>query len=63
MGKIIYGRVTEILATSEAEADLAVVVIDIFDLKAARHPVFGMPVLARSAGKPTYIIVPVKVCC
>lgn len=60
-GESIYGRITEILTTSETDAGLAVAVLDVFDLKAARHPVFGMPVLARSSGRATYIIVPVKV--
>ncbi|KAF9644917.1 hypothetical protein BDM02DRAFT_3157045 [Thelephora ganbajun] len=52
--------VVEILATSETDTDLAITVIDIFDLKAACHPIFGMPILARSSGQPSYIIVPVK---
>lgn len=60
-GKCVYGRITEILAPSEAEADLAVAVVDVFDLKATRHPIFGMPVLARSSGKPSYLLVPVGV--
>jgi len=62
-GRTIYRRVTEILTTSEAETDLTIAVIDVFSLKAARHPVFGMPILARSSGKPSHIIVPVKVGC
>jgi len=60
-GKTIYGRVTEILTISETDTSLAVVVLDVFDLKAARHPLFGMPVLARSSGQATYIIVSVTV--
>lgn len=60
-GKSVYGRVTEIVTPSETNAGLAVAVLDVFDLKAARHPIFGMPVLARSSGQASYIIVPVKV--
>jgi hypothetical protein len=61
-GRSIYGRITEILAASEANANsLAVAVLDVFDLKAARHPVLGMPVLARSSGQASHAIVPVKV--
>ena len=60
-GTSIYGRVVEILAPSETNTGLAVAVLDAFDLKAARHPIFGMPVLARSVGQASYIVVPVKV--
>ena len=59
--KSVHGRVVEILATSETDDDLAIAVIDVFNLKAARHHIFGMPVLARSLGQPTQVIVPAKV--
>ena len=62
LGTSIYGRVVEILALSETDAGLAVAaVLDVFDLKAACHPIFGMSVLARSTGQALYTIVPVKV--
>ena len=61
LGESIYGRITEILTTSETHTNLAVAVLDVFNLKAARHRLFDMPVLARSSGQATYLIVPIKV--
>jgi len=60
-GTSIYGRVLEILTPSETDASLAVTVLDVFGLKATRHPIFGMPVLARSGGQASYAIVPIQV--
>lgn len=57
----IYGQIVEILVVSETDANLAVAVLDVFDLKAACHPLFSMPVLARSSAQALYTIVPVKV--
>ena len=57
----MYGQITEILATSKTNAGLAFAVLDVFDLKASRHPLFGMPVLARPLGQASYTIVPVEV--
>jgi hypothetical protein len=51
----------QILTASETNDSLAVAVLDVFNLKAARHPVFGMPVLARLSGWASYIIVLIKV--
>ena len=60
-GRSVYGRIAEIFAPSETSAEGAVAVLDLFSLKASRHPIFGMPVLSRSSDSDTYLVVPVEV--
>jgi len=59
-GRNVYGRIIEIVAPSTS-GNGAVAVLDIFGLKASRHPVFGMPVLSRSTDGNSYLIVHIEV--
>ena len=57
----MYGRIIEIFTPSETSAEGAVAVLDLFGLKASRHPIFGMPVLSRTPPDDSYLIVHVEV--
>ncbi|KAF8140706.1 hypothetical protein K438DRAFT_1531072, partial [Mycena galopus ATCC 62051] len=56
-GLIICGRLTDILCN---QLGTAIVVIELFQLLRARHPRYGMPVLARRDGETTFSILPAK---
>ncbi len=53
-GELITGRIVEILA--DTESSRAVIVLDVFQILAARHDTFGMPMLTRET--MTYIAIP-----
>lgn len=57
----MYGRIIEMFAPSETSAEGAVAVLDLFSLKASRHPIFGMPVLSHSSDDDSFLVVPVEV--
>jgi hypothetical protein len=57
-GDLITGRIIEILA--DAESNRAVIVLDVFQILAARHDTFGMPILTRET--MTYLAIPSTVC-
>ncbi|KAF8202702.1 hypothetical protein K438DRAFT_1965189 [Mycena galopus ATCC 62051] len=56
-GLIICGHLTDILCN---QLGTAIVVIELFQLLRARHPRYGMPVLARREGETTFSILPAK---
>jgi hypothetical protein len=51
----IVGRIDNILDNGNGKA---VVIMDVFQVSATRHEIFGMPVLTRRQSETTYIIVP-----
>lgn len=55
------GRIIEIIAPSTTSGEGAVAVLDLFGLRASRHPLFGMPVLSRSPDGDSSLIVHVEV--
>jgi len=59
-GRNVYGQIVEIVAPLTSGKG-AVAVLDLFGLKASRHPIFGMPVLSRSLDCNSYLIVNVEV--
>ncbi|KAF8183515.1 hypothetical protein K438DRAFT_2163867, partial [Mycena galopus ATCC 62051] len=54
---IICRRLTDILCN---QLGTAIIVIELFQLLRARHPRYGMPVLARRDGETTFFILPAK---
>ena len=57
---MITGRIVELLASTTSHR--AVIVLDLFQVSTTCHEVFGMPMLTRRHGEPTYIIIPSTVC-
>lgn len=55
-GQSVTGRVLEILAESGGKR--AVVVLDVFQILSNRHPLFGMPMLARRNEEAVYVVIP-----
>jgi hypothetical protein len=55
----ITGRISEIL--KEVNGDLVVAVLDVFEIRSERHPVFNMPVLARQFNEQKLVLVSGKV--
>ncbi|KAJ6480198.1 hypothetical protein C8R45DRAFT_1100787 [Mycena sanguinolenta] len=54
---IICGRVADILSN---QSGTAIVIIKLFQLLGMRHPLYGMPILARREGETTFSTLPAK---
>ncbi|KAI0368156.1 hypothetical protein BV20DRAFT_948572, partial [Pilatotrama ljubarskyi] len=54
----IIGRIDELLA--DKDSGKAIVILDVFEIAASRHPIFGMPWLVRRLNEPSFVIVDVS---
>ncbi|KAJ7195190.1 hypothetical protein GGX14DRAFT_537297 [Mycena pura] len=58
---VICGRIVDVLCNSgSGKSNEAIVILELFQLLGARHPLYGMPVLSRRDGEATFTIVPAK---